>query len=279
MKPYDVPAGNGRTMVVVVAHADDATISCGGFLVQLTARGWRVVLVRVTNDALDSVDLSREDTIKINTADLHQAARILGVADIIDFGYETDRLGDILEVPLRERIIRVYREQRPFSVLTWDPYGMFHEDNQDHIKVAHAVDEAFWTAMFDKHHPEHFSDGLRPHGVYERWYFARQLVEVTTVIDIATVLETKITAVTAHGAMMRNYVHQLRLQAATGGHVLAMLEAARSRELRPLIARLIRQQAATVGSRHGIALAEEYRVTSFDSLAKMLDADGEPVPV
>ena len=265
--------GSGHTVLVIVAHADDATLFCGGTLRLLSTRGARVVLLRVTDDRFDSLGLDVEATIAANTAELERAARILGIADVVELGWQTDALGDASEVALRERLIFHVRRLKPYAVLSFDPYGAFHEDNQDHIKVASAVDETYWTAQFDKHHPEHFADGLTPHGVYERWYFARRLVEVTTPVDIASTLEAKIEAALAHETMLRHYVHQLRLQARTAGHAIEALEQAAGGDLRPLVRRLIESGARATGRRHGLELAEEFRVVRFGGLERFFGVE------
>src|SRR5262245_65808402 len=97
--------GSGRTVLVIVAHADDATLFCGGTLRLLADRGARVVLLRVTDDRFDSVGLDVEATIAANTLEMERAAKILGIADIVELGWQTDVLGDASEVALRERFI------------------------------------------------------------------------------------------------------------------------------------------------------------------------------
>ena len=264
--------GEGRTVLVFAPHADDGSIFAGGTLALLADAGWRVVVVRVTNDALDSVGVPRDETIRLNTSQMHEAMAHLGVTEFVELGYETDVLGDVSEVELRERVIRLYREYRPYAVFSFDPFGMFHENNQDHFKVAYAVDEAFWTAMFDKHHPEHLDDGLEPHAVFERWYFARRLVEVTTAVDISSVLERKVAAVAGHELCMRNMVHQILLQARTGGLELPAVERALTGPLEPLIDHLVRSGSAATGERHGLGFAEEFRVVRFGGLQAALEA-------
>jgi LmbE family N-acetylglucosaminyl deacetylase len=147
-----IPPGDGRVVLLVVAHADDVALFLGGTVATWAEAGWRVVVVRVTDDRWDSVGSTPEATIAANTAEFRRAAAILGVAEIVEFGYPTDVLGDVSEVALRERIIREVRRHRPYALVSFDPYSMFGEDNQDHVKVAAASDEAFWTSQFDLHH-------------------------------------------------------------------------------------------------------------------------------
>lgn len=275
--PTLIAPGAGRTILVVVAHADDPTLFLGGTIARWSDAGWRVVVARATDDRWDSFGIDETDTVRRNRASLERAAAILGIAEIVEFGLPTDVLGDASEVALRERVIHTIRAQRPYALVTFDPYGMFGEDNQDHVKLAAATDEAFWTAQFDKHHPEHFADGLEPHGAFERWYFARRVVDVTDVVDITPTLDRKIDAALAHEVMLRNFVHQLRLQARTGGWRVPLLDAAQDGDLRPLAELLVRGAAERTGAEHGVAAAEEFRVVRYGGIAPFLEQYGQPL--
>lgn len=256
----------GETVLVAVADADDATLFCGGTLRLMTEQGAKLILLRVTDDRFDSIGLDVSATIARNSAELRVAADIIGFQEIIDLGWQTDCLGDASEVSLRERLIYHVRRVKPYAVVSFDPYGILFEDNQDHLQVAAAVDETYWTSQFDKHHPEHFAEGLAPHGVYERWYFARRLAEVTTPVDISATIDAKVDAASAHQTMIANIVHQLRLQARTGRHTIPELEEAADGELRPLVDRLLRSEAMITGARHGLSFAEEFRVVRFGGM-------------
>ncbi len=255
-----------RTLMMVAPHADDAALFCGGTLAKRAREGWNVVLVRVTIDDKDSVALGVEETIERNTAELHDAANILGVSEIVELGYPSDCLADVSEVELREHFIRLYRTYRPYAVFSFDPYGVLYENNQDHVRIAQAVDEAFWTAMFDKHHPEHLEAGLPVHAVCERWYFARRLLEVNRYEDISDMLDVKIRAACAHRLMMRHIVHQLWLQTQTWGRSVPELEQAHEGDYEPIIARIVREQGRRNGALFGVAAAESFRVLRFGAL-------------
>ncbi len=106
------------TAMAIIPHADDAAAFCGGTLAKLAHQGWRVILVRVTDDCKDSLGLTREETVRRNRAQLHEAARILGAAEVIELGYETDCLADASEPALRERIVYLLRKHRPYAVFS-----------------------------------------------------------------------------------------------------------------------------------------------------------------
>lgn len=270
-----IEPGNNRTILVVVAHADDPALFLGGTIARWTENQWNVIVVRVTDDRWDSVGKDESTTIRDNSAEFQSAMQILGVSHIIDLGWPTDTLGDASEVALREQIIRLIRMHTPHTLVTFDPYSRFAEDNEDHKLVANATDEAFWTSQFDKHHPEHEREGLRPHGCFERWYFGRSVGEVTDVVDIGGTLEKKILAVCAHKTMLMNFANQLRLQASTGGWSVPLLDEVLScGNVALLMEPLLRAGAARTGAQYQISAGEEFRVVRFGGLTTWLDKYG-----
>jgi LmbE family N-acetylglucosaminyl deacetylase len=280
-----IEPGRGRVVLLVVAHADDVALFLGGTVAAWSDAGWRVVVVRVTDDRWDSVGSDEVSTAAANRAEFEDAAAMLGVHEIVELGYPTDTLGDVSTVDLRERIIHCVRTHRPYALVSFDPYAMYGEDNLDHVTVARAVDESFWTSQFDLHHRDHFAEiaadtgePLAPHGCFERWYFGRRVVEVTDVIDITATLERKIAAGCCHRTMMRNYFNQLRLQAATGGWRLpAIEEAIVSGDVAEVMTMLLRAGGERVGAAYGVGAAEEFRVVTFGGMQPLLDRLGEPM--
>lgn len=269
-----------QTAMVISPHADDAAAFCGATLAKFAGQGWQIVLVRVTDDAKDSLEYSIAETIKINTAELHQAAAILGISEIVELGYPTDCLADISKVALRERFVYLYRKYRPYAVFTFDPEGR-HENNLDHLVVSQTADEAFWVACFDKHHPEHFDEGLEPFSVCERWYFARNLPEITHAEDITDHLEQKIAALCAHRTMMQNTFNQYRLQLKTWGRRVPLLDNSIQGDLRPLLTLAMQMQANTVAEQFNLGqgkLGEAFRLERFGEFEALFQTLSEPLP-
>jgi len=73
-----------NTAMVISPHADDAAAFCGATIAKFADQGWKVILVRVTDDRKDSVGLSIEVTIQKNAHELREAARILGIHEIVE---------------------------------------------------------------------------------------------------------------------------------------------------------------------------------------------------
>lgn len=268
------------TTMVISPHADDAAAFCGATLAKFADQGWNVVLVRVTDDSKDSFGLPLEETIVRNTEELHQAAEILGIREVIELGFKTDSLADVPLGNLRERIVYLFRKYKPYVVFTFDPFGLY-ENNQDHVRVAQAVDEAFWISCFDKHYPQHFNEGLEPFSVCERWYFARQLPKATHYEEISKTIERKIKALCAHREMMRNTIRQYNLQLKTWGKRIPWLEEAMYGDMRPLLGMFLQEQAKGLAIEAGwdpeLHLAEAFRLERFGDLEPLFQMMGEPL--
>jgi LmbE family N-acetylglucosaminyl deacetylase len=266
--------------MIISPHADDAAIFCGGTLARFVCDGWRVVLVRVTDDRYDSVGASIDETIARNAEELAQAAAILGVDEVVNLGFETDRLADTPETEIRERIVYMFRKFRPHTVFSFDPTDL-GEDNQDHVRVAQATAEAFWVSCFDKHYPEHFNEGLEPFTPAERWFFSRGAPGANFVMEITETMPQKIGAVMAHQTMLRNVLNQYRLQLRTAGRRVAMVDdAIAGGDLRQLVEMFIGGQAQAVAQAAEYPegrFAEAYRRERFGDLDVLFEQLSQPI--
>ena len=269
-----------KTAMVISPHADDAAAFCGATLAKFSDDGWNVILVRVTDDRKDSVKLSIEETIRKNAEELRKAAEILGVKEIVELGFETDMLADIPLGKIRERIVYLFRKYQPYAVFTFDPDGLY-ENNQDHVRVAQAVDEAFWVSCFDKHYPEHFKEGLEPFSVCERWYFARQLPQTTHYEEVSKTIERKILAVCAHREMMRNTINQSILQLKTWGKEVPWLKESMKGNLQPLLGMFMQEQAKGVAIQADwdpeTRLGEAFRLVRFGDMEPLFQMMAQPL--
>lgn len=266
IRAADLSYGQGRVLLVIVAHADDPAIFAGGVLALFVQAGWSVHVLRVTDDRWDSVGLTEAETIERNACELREAAAVLGLAGVEDLGWQTDVLGDASRVALRERLIHAIRRLKPYALMGFDPNSLFHEDNLDHKVLAEAMDEAFWTSMFDKHHAEHFAEGLAPHGTVERWYFGRSVAAVTHVFDTSSVIDVQMRAVACHATPIANMAAQYALQAETAGRPRDETALALADPVSAICTRL-RAGAAGKGKPFGLTAAEYLRLhrTAFAS--------------
>jgi LmbE family N-acetylglucosaminyl deacetylase len=266
-----------KTAMMIAPHADDAAAFCGATLAKLSAHGWHVILVRVTDDQKDSIGFSVEETIKINTKEMHDAVQILGIQEIVELGFVTDSLADVPLGTLRERFVYLFRKHKPYAVFTFDPFGLY-EGNQDHTRVALAVEEAFWVSCFDKHYPEHFIEVLEPFSVCERWYFARQLPEINHFEDVTETMEKKVAALCAHREMMKNTINQTRLQLKTFGKRMSMLDEAMDGDMSALLGMVMQNEGRAMAAKAGWEdgkFAEAFRKSRFGDMEDLFAALAE----
>lgn len=218
-----IPSTNQRTGLVVIAHADDLVLFAGTAVLALIDAGWEMHVVRATDDRWDSWGLDFKETIETNQVEFKAALAALGVSKSYELGLATDQLGNQSEVDLRNQIVQLIRSIRPYLVMSFDPDSIKHEDNEDHRLVGRATNEACWTSGFDKH-PDGKVDQFRTHLPIERWYFGRDVVEVTHQQPIDPYRKRLIDVIAQHTTMLQNMVAQLDVQARFLGYSLSRLK-------------------------------------------------------
>lgn len=270
-----------KLVLAVIPHADDAAASCGGTLAKFAHQGWKVVIARVTNDDKDTMRLSsREETARVNTEQFNKAAAILGATETEDLGFVTDVLADTSLTALRERMVFLYRKYQPYAVICFDPYAPF-EPNQDHVRVAQAVEEAYWVSNFHLHYPEHQKEGLQPHAVCERWYHSRVAFHANHAVDITDTIQQKIDALCAHDEMIRNTLHQMQLQLKTWGRCLKAIDDGLTGDFKPLVEDMVRSGAVEAAKKFGLPeghYAEVFRVNRFGAYEGLMQSQSKPLP-
>ena len=259
-----------KRVLVIVAHADDMEFMAGGTIAKMADLGYEIRQVIATNNERGTLerDWSAEFTAEARREEARGGAKVLGVNPEIEFlGYEDGRLSETPLNELRERCMRAIRKHRPDIVFTWDPYTPY-EEHQDHRAVAWAATEAASFSHFPLYHPEHLADGLEPHYVGERYFFAKSPRDVNKIVDISGYIDRKIEALCAHRCQMEMTVTDLQIQLAASGLEIPPLRDADPKEFRPLIEAQIKAWAASVGRRAGFAYAEEFRRTRFGGIER-----------
>ena len=138
-------AFDGRTILVVFAHPDDESLSCGGTIARLADAGARVVLLCASRGERGSISdpalVPDGDLGRVRTRELEDAAAVLGIADLVVLDH---RDGDLRwqNVPeLHAEIVALLERHHPAAVITFDGDGLYW--HLDHI----GMHERTYTAV------------------------------------------------------------------------------------------------------------------------------------
>lgn len=180
------------SVLVLVPHPDDETLGCGGMLIRHGDQGDRVKVVFATDglagDALGYY--AGQDYLELRRAEARRAAAILGVQELVFWGYPDGRLAQADD--LSGRLSVLLEADRPDIV--YRPSTL--EIHQDHWALGVATE-----AALQRYRP------VVGDFCYEIW----ATVQPTHVIDITPVWEVKRKAVEQYESQLRynDYLHMV----------------------------------------------------------------------
>lgn len=207
-----VAADRARRLLVVVAHPDDEAFGCGSLLAHASAHGVRSTVVCATRGELGEPSpasgLSRHELPAAREAELREACRLLGVerVELLDYldsgvggGPTPGSLAAADPHELSRRVASLVDDVRPDVVVTLDA----SDGHRDHAAVRDATLAALDLATH------------RPGSTY-LFCLARSLMteftgvdflgtpddEVTTVVDVADLLDLRWRAIRAHSSQV-----------------------------------------------------------------------------
>ena len=227
-----------QRVLVITPHPHDAEVWCGGTVARWIKEGAEVHYVLCTDGGKGTFDrqVSAHDLAVIREAEQQEAAKILGVKEVVVLGHPDGELED--NDTFRRELVRQIRLVRPDVVLCPEPYRRNLAWHRDHrIAGQVALDAVFPYARDHLHLKELWEDeGLEPHktGTVLLW----GAEQPDTHVDIGDTLELKIRALAAHGSQM-------------SGRSQAEVEA------------FVREQAAGEGSDQDYVYAEAFRHLNF----------------
>ena len=135
----------GRTILAVFAHPDDESLACGGTIARAADAGARVVLLCASRGKRGPVSdpalVPDGDLGRVRAGELREAARVLGVAEVLIFDHPDGQLrwDDVPE--LHGEIVLAIDRYRPDAVITFAEDGLYW--HLDHV----GVHERTYTAV------------------------------------------------------------------------------------------------------------------------------------
>jgi LmbE family N-acetylglucosaminyl deacetylase len=234
-----------RVAMVVMAHPDDAEFGCGGTVAGWAREGWDVYYVICTDasgggpdEATDVGAAAREQIVATRKAEQREAARILGLRDVIFLDHPDGTLTPTID--LRRELVRLMRRYRPTRVVCqspergWRPVMSLGRHHPDHLAAGQATIAAIYPACQNPwDFPELLDAGLPPHKVRELYIMGAP--EVNHAVDVSATFDLKLAALAAHVSQV----------------------GARMAELEPRL----RQWASELGQQYGFQYAEIFHRT------------------
>lgn len=229
----------GRTIMAVMAHPDDAELTCAGAIARWVREGDRAVLVVATDGARGGKEVGSDAVGMTQTREREQqeAARVIGFSDVVHLGFPDGDVTD--DERLRGALVEQIRRIRPDVAVVMDPLTVIYRDSyvnhRDHRMLGMALLDALYPEASNAgYFPEQVEAGLAPHKVPE-------LLLVNTEqpnywVDITETIDARFDALRCHRS-------QIRLWPENGEAII----------------RQQRELAAVIGVEHGMAYAEAYR--------------------
>lgn len=235
-----------RTVLAIMAHPDDAELTCAGSVARWVREGWQAVLLIATDGArgakLPGID--PREMARMRVEEQQRAAAMIGFSQVIHLGFPD---GDLLDdVHLRGALVEHVRRIRPERVIAVDPLTVILRDSyvnhRDHRMLGMATLDALYPEASNAgYFPEQVAGGLEPFKVPELYLAGSERPNIW--VDVSDTLDLRFRALRCH-------VSQIRLWPQNGETVVDQQ----------------RKLAAVLGTAHGYGYAEEFRRILADAL-------------
>ncbi len=181
-------------ILVIVAHPDDAELSCGGTLAKHSDLGYKTGVIDLTQG-----ELGTRGSVEIRYKEATEASKILGLSVRENMKFRDGWFKDDDEHRLK--IINRVRFYQPDIIIT----NAIKERHPDHARAANLVKESAWLAGLAK--IETLQDGeiqkpWRPRHVYH--IIQSDALTPDFIVDISGYVDKKIQAIKAYSSQFFN---------------------------------------------------------------------------
>lgn len=259
-----------KTVLVVVAHADDLEFMAGGTVARFVEeKGYPVYEYILTDNSKGSYRIAAQDLIGVSAREAQAAAEVLALTEVRLEGYPDGCLNEENPNIIRGKIMAMIREVKADIVMSWDPFAPL-EEHPDHRVVGMATLEAASFSGIPLYHPEHRDP---PYMATEAYWFAKAPWNADLIVDISCTIDKKLRALLKHECQMDLTVDGLRAEADTLGISLSLAADESHVAQHALVDAAMRRLCAEVGRPTGMAHAERFRYQRLGMLDLLL---GEP---
>ena len=234
-----------KTAMVIVAHPDDAEFAVAGSVATWVRDGWDVYYVICTDatgggpdDATDVSPSAKRIISDMRKGEQRAAGEVLGLKDVFFLDYPDGQLQPSIE--LRRDLVRLLRTYRPSRVFcqsperTWTPTLTLGRYHSDHLAAGQAALAAIYPMSQNPwDFPDLFEEGLLPHKISQ--VYIAGAPNINHYVDISNVMEQKIAALLCHASQFIGRIEEVE--------------------------KMVRKRSAEIGTKYGVAFAEEFHRT------------------
>jgi LmbE family N-acetylglucosaminyl deacetylase len=270
------PATRNRVVLVITADAGDYILAAGGTIAAMVEDGATAYLIRTTNDEKDSWELSPEETARRYSEQSEQAARILGIKEVISLGYRAGELAAVSHTELRDRLMFYIRLYKPAALFFPNPYAEYVEV-LDRFYTGKAAEEAQRVAALENVQPPFSTVGLATHVVGELYYYAQPFdprrrepestpafVPQPKIVGISKVFDKKLRAAQALYTANYSMAMRIRERLDNTGRRLPLLDTVNRDAVNHLVEINLRKLAQIASHDTSYELAEEFHYAGVE---------------
>jgi LmbE family N-acetylglucosaminyl deacetylase len=255
-----------KSVLVVSAGSGDYLMAAGGTLASLIDDGYTVNVVQIGNDEKNSVGLSPAQTRLANNKETQNAARVLGIKEVVILNHKSGELSQVSSNEIRNQLFALIRVYRPRIVFHPDPW-IHYEPDWDQFWTARPAEEFSYGS--GGHVGAEFTKmGLPPASVAETYYYAARRPYRTgegghdgakfRPIDITKTFNRKVTAIEQLETANRRYAVEVKQRLELAGRPSPLLQEINLASTKALIRAYAEELAETIGRKHGFRYGEEF---------------------
>ncbi len=159
-------------LMCILAHPDDETLGNGGTLARYAADGIGTYVITATRGERgwfgpESEYPGPDELGRIREAELHAAAKMLGVRDVAFLDYRDGEFDQADPSGVIAQLVHHLRQVRPQVVITFDPNGAY--GHPDHIAICQFATAAIVAATDSSYEDR---QGRPSHSVSKLYYMA-----------------------------------------------------------------------------------------------------------
>lgn len=143
-----------KKMLLIFAHPDDESFTCGATIAKYIKMGWSVDLVCATRGEAGDTGAYGSKTESqlgsIRQGEIEKVVKLLGISSLTLLGYKDGTLREEPAGKLEDDIYRKMEELVPDCVITMDTTGI--SNHPDHVRLCYSVTYAYqkYAAWIDK---------------------------------------------------------------------------------------------------------------------------------